>query len=98
MLRLRSHFICPPHIHVWNCFATCHFCYKLPLMEERLIALETKISYQDHLIQELNDVVTRQQGQIDQLEAEMKRIRDHLKGTTESQLARPDEEIPPPHY
>jgi len=67
-------------------------------MEERLIELETKISYQDHLINELNDVVVRQQQQINQLEKQMVRFGDHLKQASGSGLARPDEEVPPPHY
>ncbi|NOR72680.1 MAG: hypothetical protein GQ467_02230 [Mariprofundaceae bacterium] len=67
-------------------------------MEKRIIELETKLSYQDHTIQELNDVVTRQQKQIDALELRMKRIQDHLKATASSQLARPEEDVPPPHY
>ena len=67
-------------------------------MEDRIIELETKISYQEHLIQELNDVITHQQKQIDALEVEMKRIRDHLKSSNASQIARPEEEVPPPHY
>ncbi len=67
-------------------------------MEERLIELETKISYQDHLIGELNDVVVTQQKQIDQLEKAMLRLSDHLKQASGSGLARPDEEVPPPHY
>jgi len=66
-------------------------------MENRLIELETKISYQEHLLQELNDVIASQQQQIDRLEKEMKRMREHLKGS-DSQLARPEEEAPPPHY
>ena len=67
-------------------------------MERRIIELETKISYQEHTIQELNDVVTTQQRQIDALEREMKRIRDHLKEASGSQIARPEEDVPPPHY
>jgi SlyX protein len=67
-------------------------------MEKRIIELETKLSYQDHMIQELNDVVTRQQKQIDLLELKMKQIQDHLKATSSSQTERPEEEIPPPHY
>ncbi len=67
-------------------------------MENRLIELETKISYQDHIIDELNDVVTRQQQQIDRLEKAMKSLNEHLKQAGSSGLARPDEEVPPPHY
>ncbi len=67
-------------------------------MKDRLIELETKISYQDHIIGELNEVVTRQQSQIDRLEKEMKQLREHLKHSSSTGLARPDEEVPPPHY
>jgi len=67
-------------------------------MKDRLIELETKISYQDHIIGELNEVVTRQQSQIDRLEKEMKQLRQHLEQSSSTGLARPDEEVPPPHY
>lgn len=49
-------------------------------MEERIIELETRISYQDHMIGELNDVVTSQQKQIDRLEKQVQRMEQHLKG------------------
>jgi len=67
-------------------------------MQERLIELETRIAYQDHIIGELNDVVTRQQQQIDQLERSVEQLRQHLKQNNSTGLARPDEEVPPPHY
>lgn len=67
-------------------------------LNERVIDLETKSSYQEHLIQELNEVVISQQNQIDALEKSLKQLRDYLKNQQGSQLARPDEEVPPPHY
>jgi SlyX protein len=67
-------------------------------IETRIIELETKLSYQDHLIQELNEVVTHQQNQVDRLEVELRRVREHLKSSSSSQIARPEEEVPPPHY
>jgi len=67
-------------------------------MKDCLIELETRISYQDHTIEELNEVVTRQQEQIDRLEKEMKQLRQHLEQSSSTGLARPDEEVPPPHY
>lgn len=67
-------------------------------MQERLVELETKISYQDHTIAELNDVVTCQQQQIDQLEKNVKRLQEHLLQSTSPDIIRPDEEVPPPHY
>jgi len=67
-------------------------------LNERIIELETKSSYQEHLIQELNEVIISQQKQIDALEASIQRMSDYLKNNQGSQLARPDEEVPPPHY
>ncbi len=67
-------------------------------MQERLIELETKISYQDHIIAELNEVVTRQQQQIDQLEKAVEQLRQHWKQSAGTGIARPEEETPPPHY
>ncbi len=67
-------------------------------LEKRIIELETRLAYQDHLVGELNEVVTRQQDQLDALAAEVKRIRQHLREQHGSGLARPDEEAPPPHY
>jgi SlyX protein len=67
-------------------------------IENRIIELETKVSYQDHTIQELNEVVIQQQQQIDQLEKNVNKILEHLKALNPSDLARPEEEAPPPHY
>jgi len=67
-------------------------------MENRLTELETRISYQDHTISELNEVVICQQQQIDALNALVKQLRAQFNQGSESGLARPDEEVPPPHY
>lgn len=67
-------------------------------LENRIIELETKISYQEHLLQELNEVITLQQRQIDKLEKSMRRVLDHLKSTQSSGIARPEDDVPPPHY
>jgi len=67
-------------------------------LENHIIELETKVSYQDHIIQELNEVVIRQQRQIDQLEKTVHQISGRLKVLNPSDLARPEEEAPPPHY
>jgi len=67
-------------------------------IENRIIELETKISYQDHLLHELNEVITSQQKQIDSMEKELRRIREYLKQSHSSGIARPEEDVPPPHY
>jgi SlyX protein len=67
-------------------------------LENRIIELETRLSYQDHVIQELNEVVVRQQDQIDSLIRDGRRIREHLKEQNQTEVPRPEEEAPPPHY
>jgi len=67
-------------------------------MEPRIIELETKVAYQEHAIQELNDVITSQQKQISELQENIKRILTHLKEITPPEIARPEDELPPPHY
>jgi len=66
-------------------------------MNNRLENLETKISYQEHLIQELNDVVVMQQKQIDGLERKLLVITGYLQHHAEQQPAN-SHEAPPPHY
>jgi len=68
------------------------------MKKERMIALETKVSYQEHTIQELNDVLINQLKRIDVLENQLNRIREHLKAIPLSEFARPEDEPPPPHY
>jgi len=67
-------------------------------LEHSIIELEAKVSYQDHMIQELNEVVIRQQQQVEKLEKNVNNISGLLKALNPSDLARPEEETPPPHY
>ncbi len=48
-------------------------------MEERLEFLETRLAYQDQTVEALNEVVTRQQDQIDRLERELKLLQAAFK-------------------
>lgn len=48
-------------------------------MEERLIELETRLAFQDKTMEELNEVVTRQQQQLDQLEEQLSRLANRLR-------------------
>lgn len=64
-------------------------------MEDRIIELETKVAYQDRTIEALNEVVTRQQDQIDRLEERLRSLRARVQ----SAIAEPDiPDEPPPHY
>ena len=69
-------------------------------MEEKLIELETKFSYQEDLLSDLNAIVARQQRQLDELISEMSGIKEQLQdaagrgpaGGAEEQIEKP------PHY
>ncbi len=64
----------------------------------RLCELETKITFQDALIDELNDVVTMQSNDIEKLKTAIKFLQGKLKECNVSNVALPSEETPPPHY
>ena len=65
-------------------------------MQERLIELERKISYQDKLLQELNEVIFSLSKRLDQLESRQKAMNDLL--TSGNLVKRQEDETPPPHY
>jgi SlyX protein len=65
--------------------------------EERFQILESKVLYQDRTIDDLNEVVTKQQDQIDLLIAEVERLCQALIGIQEREVEG-GEEPPPPHY
>ena len=67
-------------------------------LEQQIIDLQTKNAYLEHTLQELNEVMVSQQTQIDALEKKLQRVLNYLKNNQGSQLARVDEEVPPPHY
>ena len=64
-------------------------------MEERFVTLETKISYQEKTIAELNEVVTEQQEQLRDLERRLNTLEALVEqGTADDD---PGNERPP-HY
>jgi SlyX protein len=67
-------------------------------MEDRLAELETRVAFQEQTIQELNDVVTRQQAEIDSLSRGYETLKLQLLELAPSLVASRDEEPPPPHY
>lgn len=67
-------------------------------MEERLTALEIQITHQEHLVQELNEVVYRQQLAIDRVSSQLEEIKAQLQVVLPSMVKDEGEEEPPPHY
>lgn len=47
-------------------------------MEKRLIELETRLAFQDKTLEELNEVVTSQQQQLDRLAEELRLLTNRL--------------------
>lgn len=67
-------------------------------MDERLIEIETKVAYQEYTISELNDVIYRQQQQIDQLERICKALTDRMQDMAETSTSDKGGYEKPPHY
>jgi SlyX protein len=65
-------------------------------MQQRLTELELKVSYQDKLLQELNEVVFSLSKRLDQVESRQKSLKDQIANGT--LVKNPEDETPPPHY
>ncbi len=63
-----------------------------------LTELETKVSFQDQVIEELNQALIQQQFALDKLQNQVRQLAEKLKGAQISQIASQAEETPPPHY
>jgi SlyX protein len=66
-------------------------------MEERLVELETRLAYQEATLQVLNEVITRQQKQIDQLDSLCRQLLERVGSASGAARGSNVDEIPP-HY
>jgi SlyX protein len=66
-------------------------------MESRVADIEVKLSFNEELLEELNRTVYRQQQQIDNLQRDLKALREQLRTCMPAGLPGPLEEVPP-HY
>lgn len=64
-------------------------------MEDRLTELETKVTYQDQIIEDLNNVVIELRKKVDSLEGIVKRV---VEAEDDPELKDASLETPPPHY
>lgn len=64
--------------------------------EERLDALETRIAFQDHTIEELNATITEQWKVIETLTRKLTTLEEQVRSG--AYIADPATEKPPPHY
>jgi SlyX protein len=70
-----------------------------PDIDKRLTDLEIKASFAEDTVEQLNEVVTRQQAQIDRLIRELVELRDRTAAAGDPGAApgTPRDELPP-HY
>ncbi|MEQ3724399.1 SlyX family protein [Alcanivorax sp.] len=68
------------------------------MSEDSLIELETKLAYQEDMVESLNKVVCDQQRQIDALEKTCRKMADRLMDLSEAFESTQVEDAPPPHY
>ena len=66
-------------------------------IEKRLTDLEVKASFSEDLVDHLNDLVARQQEQIDLLIREVGKLKDRAPDTGGGVARDPRDELPP-HY
>lgn len=64
--------------------------------EDRFVDIEIKLAHQEDMVEELNQVVYQQSRRIDQLEAIVSQLAEHIRNNAQSG-ANPVNE-PPPHY
>jgi len=67
-------------------------------LEQRIIELETKLSFQEDLLQELNSHVITQQAQIDKLTTLCDLLKDQYKEIVSSMPDSAAGDEVPPHY
>ncbi len=67
-------------------------------MDQRVMNLEIRFMHQERTIQELNDIVCRQELAIERLLREMGQLQEQLKQIIPSMNRTEEEEEPPPHY
>jgi len=67
-------------------------------LDNAIIDLQTKLSFQDGLLDELNKVVTDQQQQIMRLESALDAVRVQVKTLKTDNTPGDETEPPPPHY
>jgi SlyX protein len=68
------------------------------MSEERLISIETKITFQEYMIEELNKVVYQQQQKLEQLEKICRSLANQVHSLTEAGNEMGPINERPPHY
>ncbi len=68
------------------------------MTEQRFVDIETKLAHQEHLLLELNDVITKQQETIMRLESLCDSMVERLRSLAEMAPGDSNVDEVPPHY
>jgi len=67
-------------------------------VNERITDIEIQLMHHENTIQQLNDVVTKQQYDIEKLQAGFRQLKEQLLKIQPSDIRDERDEEPPPHY
>ncbi|QIZ77852.1 SlyX family protein [Ferrimonas lipolytica] len=67
-------------------------------INERLIDLETKVSYQDGIIEQLNDTVVELNSMLAKQGEQIRLLAERVKSMPQGNSTDGDDNTPPPHY
>ncbi len=67
-------------------------------LEDRIIKLESLTAFQDHLIEQLNDVIYKQQLEIDDINNQISAVKLMMKENSTQEEHRTLADEKPPHY
>ncbi len=67
-------------------------------LEQRVIELETRLTHQERVCDDLSGVIAAQARTIDVLTAQMRALRDRVADLAAGWPGAPQDEPPPPHY
>jgi SlyX protein len=67
-------------------------------MQDRIVELESKVAFQDELINRLDEALVAQRDELDRLAERVRRLEEQVKAGASSIIRSEAEETPPPHY
>lgn len=66
--------------------------------DSRLNDIEAKLAHQELAVSDLNDVIYRQQQQLDQFEKRCQQLLQRVQQLEQDRDSEEADEVPPPHY
>ncbi|MDG6895202.1 SlyX family protein [Volucribacter amazonae] len=66
--------------------------------KQRIKELEMKVTFQESVIEDLNQSLVAQQFLLDKIQRQLRHLANKLKDLQPSNIASQSEETPPPHY